>query len=98
MNNIELNRKLCSVGKKVFVDNYDFFESYANGIISKEQCINKLISKKVSNHNGAHIRCSNAKIIFESKMEKEALGIILQSSRINEIVLLKAQNILNEMQ
>jgi len=72
----ELAKKLNSVGEAVFVEYFDDFDSYWKGLISKDQCVNKLVSNKVSNENGAIIRCNYAKQIFEESMECRAIGMI----------------------
>jgi len=82
MNKEELTRKLNSVGKTAFTEYYDTFHAYSNGGMSKEDCIELLVSNKVSNDSGAAIRCSNAKLIFKANMQCEALTIIINSKRL----------------
>jgi len=57
-------RKLNSVGKRAFVENFDIFERYSSGRISKEQARAALVALGVSNDAGANIRLGNAKLIF----------------------------------
>ena len=96
MNEQELIRKLNSVGKAIFVECFYLFKSYADGQISKEDCINQLVEKKVSNKNGAAIRCSNAKPIFNFKKEVSALEIIIQSKRLSPGFIKKARILFDE--
>ena len=46
MNEEQLIRKLNSVGKKAFVENYKIFESHATGRISREFAIDTLVSSE----------------------------------------------------
>ena len=64
MNGEELIRKLNSVGKRAFVENYEIFENFASGNLSRESAIELLVSSGVSNEAGAAIRLGNVKQIF----------------------------------
>ncbi|MFT6403816.1 MAG: hypothetical protein ACJA2U_000165 [Marinomonas primoryensis] len=87
----ELNRKLNSVGKKVFVECFYCFQRYAFGQITKESAIKELVDSAISNEAGASIRLSNAAMIFKANKQNEALGIVLSSKRISSVVREKAQ-------
>ncbi len=82
MNEEELIRKLNSVGKTIFVEYFSIFQEYATGQMSREDCIETLVSNDVSNESGASIRCGNAKQIFNANMENTALTIISESKRL----------------
>ena len=69
MNEKQLIRKLNSVGKKAFVENYRIFGSYATGRISRESAIEILVGSEVSNEAGAAIRVGNAKLIFDAQKQ-----------------------------
>ena len=92
----ELIRKLNSVGKKIFVEYFFTFQSYAKGQLSRENCIELLVTNKVSNANGAAIRCGNAKLIFEAIMEYHALEIVTESTRLSYDIIDNAQKIIAE--
>jgi hypothetical protein len=94
MKSDELIRKLNSVGKAIFVGYFSTFQSYYNGLMSREDCIELLVSDQVSNENGAAIRCGNAKLIFKAKMEYQALDIITKSKRLNPNVINHAQELM----
>ena len=94
MNEQELIRKLNSVGKTIFVTYFSTFQSYSKGVISKEDCINVLVSNKVSNDNGAAIRCGNAKRIFDEGMECDALIIVTESNILPSELIRKAEEII----
>ena len=79
MNDDELDRKLRSIGKAVFVTHFDLFRSYFLGNLSKSQIIERLVELDVSNESGAAIRCSNAILIFRASRELDALQIALDS-------------------
>lgn len=97
MNNTELVRKLESVGKQGFVDHFELFQRYASGRVSKEDCIGTLVDEGVSNEAGAKIRAGNAKLIFESRREREALRIISESQRLSGRVVNDAIALSNEL-
>ncbi len=90
----ELIRKLNSVGKAIFVEYFDMFKAYSEGMKSKEDCIERLVANEVSNNNGAAIRCSNAKLIFKANMEYRALEIIVDSKRLSQAIINKASNLM----
>ena len=48
MNDIELDRKLRSVGKSAFVTHFDLFKSYSEGRLSKSQIVERLVELDVS--------------------------------------------------
>ncbi|GAL18558.1 hypothetical protein JCM19235_1981 [Vibrio maritimus] len=86
MDDIELDKKLKSVGKAAFVSNYELFQNFAAGKISRADAIETLVRQKVSNEAGAAIRIGNAKLIFENGRELDALDLILQSNRVDNKV------------
>ncbi|EKO3951973.1 hypothetical protein ACFZI2_000234 [Vibrio fluvialis] len=83
MNDIELDKKLKSIGKAAFVSNYELFKEFSSGRISRADAIEVLVEKNVSNEAGAAIRIGNAKLIFENGRELDALDLILKSNRVN---------------
>ena len=96
MNEDELRRKLNSVGKQVFVAHFDLFRKHAMGEITRVECIESLVSQKVSVESGAAIRCGNAKQIFDNGAEYHALLIVVSSSRLNQVVKDQAQMLIRE--
>ncbi len=98
MDQYKLEKRLQSIGKRVFVEQYSLFEDYAHKITSKEDAVEQLVSCDVSNENGAMIRLSNAKTIFDKKMERAALVLITQSKRIDASTLREANSILSRPQ
>lgn len=98
MDQYKLEKRLQSIGKQVFVEQYSLFENYAHKLTSKEDAVEQLVSCGVSNENGAVIRLSNAKTIFDEKMERAALVLIAQSKRIDASTLRKANILLGNNQ
>jgi hypothetical protein len=94
MNESELIRKLNSVGKQSFVENYDLFQSFAAGKISRESAVELLVKAGVSNEAGAGFRLGNARQIFNAKKQNSALAIICNSVRLSSIVLAQANELL----
>jgi hypothetical protein len=91
-----LVRKLNSVGKRVFVEHFALFQKLAKGELTKDECIERLVSLNVSNENGAAIRCGNAKQILQSNAENDALLAVINSTRLSQTVIEHAQQILRE--
>lgn len=83
MDDTDLDKKLKSVGKAAFVANYELFQSFSAGRVSRADAIETLVRNKVSNKAGAAIRVGNAKLIFENGRELDALDLVLQSNRVN---------------
>lgn len=97
MDQYKLEKRLQSIGKRVFVEQYSLFADYAHEITTKEDAVDQLVSNNVSNENGAMFRLSNAKKIFDDNMERAALVLILQSKRVDASTLLEAKNILDRL-
>ena len=93
----ELVRKLNSVGKQAFVEHFELFRKYASGMISREHAVDELVKLDVSNDSGAGIRVGNAKLIFESLKEKEALDLIIDSNRLTSSVVSEARRLKSEI-
>jgi hypothetical protein len=91
-----LTRKLNSVGKEVFVRYYSLFRDYANGRITRRSALRRLVDEKVSNEDGASMRLSNAKVIFNEKGNCEALLIVQKSQRLSEQTIRTAGEILKQ--
>ncbi len=84
-----VERALNSIGKKCFIDYYDDFKNCAD----KKVLACKLLT---SNINATSItaqmtRINYAQWIFENHKEKEALSIIIDSSRLDYITKRKAR-------
>ena len=95
MKSEDLKRRLNSVGKAAFVDNFSLLKSCADGQISRQSCIESLVAKGVSNMEGASIRVSNATTIFRADMEYDALTLVLESNRVPSTVVKAARRILD---
>ncbi len=83
MDDTELDKKLKSVGKAAFVSNYELFQNFTSGRISRADAIETLVNKNVSNKASAAIRVGNAKLIFENGRELDALDLILESNQVS---------------
>ena len=94
MSNKKLDRLLLSVGKGVFVEYFDVFRK-CKGRADNSECIKGLA--RVGGSNIARgTRCSKAKEIFNSKLEKEALKICV-NSRIPSASKTKAAALLKQL-
>lgn len=91
---MDLVRKLNSVGKQAFVENFEIFERYSSGRITREDAIDQLVKLRVSNEAGAAIRVSNAKLIFDAGKTMESLKLVLESKKMPLSVIVKAKRIM----
>lgn len=96
MNEPELIRKLNSVGKTIFIEYFSTFKAYADGQLSKAQCIELLVSNGVSNESGSSIRLGNSKLLFEYNKVCGALNIVSKSKRLPPGVVRMAVQLINE--
>ena len=96
MDTQKLTRRLNSIGKAAFIKHFFDFKAYASGQILKEACIDRIILAKTSNWDGASIRCSNAKLIFEANMQNKALEIVVNAKRVPNDIIQKAKNLLGK--
>ncbi len=88
-----VERALNSIGKKCFIDYYDEFK-YCN---DKEVLARKLLT---NNSNATSItaqmtRINYAQWIFDNHKEKEALSIIINSNRLDDVTKRKAREFYN---
>lgn len=95
MENQKLIRLLTSIGKACFIEFYYDFKNCAN----KQEIADKIFqanSNRRPDKNLTRIYC--AQQIFNNHWEKEALNLIMQSSRLDEKTKKTAREILaNEM-
>jgi len=82
MNEQEIVRKLNSIGKAFFVNNFSTLKQYSRGSLSKEKCIDSFVLTGACNAAGGAIRCGNAKALFLAKRERDALMCISNSMRL----------------
>lgn len=78
---IVLNKKLCSIGKTVFVK-YLYPELRRNLDISELELSEKYPSYANFTDNGRKTRLSSSRSIFKNGLEKEALRIIVSSQNL----------------
>ena len=92
----QLERRLQSVGKKVFVECFDIFQKYANERITEKEAIveiQKIFPDK--QESGCEICLNHTKSIFQSEMEYSALEeIVHHSPRIEDEIKEKAETLL----
>ena len=88
-------RKLNSVGKSAFIMYFQLFKKYSEEQISRDACIDCLVKNKVSNSAGAAIRAGNARQIFQAGMERQALEIVANATRVDAAITSAARNLLH---
>lgn len=86
-----LERALNSIGKKCFIDYYEDFKTCKD----KEVLACKLL---MNNSNATSVaaqvtRINYAQWIFKNKKEREALSIIINSNRVDDVTKKKARKI-----
>lgn len=87
---MDLERLLCAVGKQSFVKYYNYFkdENYTSSDILK------IITEDYTDKS-KRSRLGHAKMIFNNKLNLEALKIII-NSKVSEETIIKAKEILNK--
>lgn len=105
MNDALLDRKLRSVGKEMFVKNFDVFARHHAGTINEDQAIAELVENekekdKDKDPGGAEMCVRMAREIFEAGRERDALLIIIdpiESPRVPPGTKARARDILNDL-
>lgn len=97
MNDIRLARKLNSVGKRRFVECFDLLKQRADGEFTHNEARAELVKRKVSNKAGAGIRVGSAKLIFEEGGVRDALSIIMKSTRVPQEIVARAGELLRKL-
>ncbi|WP_075619821.1 hypothetical protein [Paenisporosarcina indica] len=94
MNQELLEKKLRSIGKEIFVE---YFEEFRDLNVDREELAKKLLkdNPKAISLDAQKTRISNARKIFELKMEIEALDNIVKSDRLKDIIRGKAKRTAN---
>lgn len=89
----DVSRLLESVGKKIFIDYYNYFK---NINVDKRELAEKLLleNPNANTIGGQVTRVNCARRIFENNLEIEALNIIIKSRRLDEDTINKAENLL----
>ena len=87
---MDLERLLCAVGKQSFVKYYNYFkdENYTSSDILK------IITEDYTDKS-KRSRLGHARMIFNNKLNIEALKIII-NSKVSEETIIKAKEILNK--
>lgn len=93
MNQDLLKKRLRSIGKNIFVR---YFDEFKNTNVDREELAKKLLNEnpKASSIDAQKTRISNARKIFELRMEREALEIIINSDKVERNVVERAKKIL----
>lgn len=91
----DVNKKLKSIGKKIFVD---FYYDFKDINTRKEVLAKKLLNENINAQtlDGQLIRIGFARKIFEENEQLEALKIIISSNRVDGETIKKAQQILKQ--
>ena len=88
----DLIRKLNSIGKKCFVDNYHEFKNCTDNLSLANKLLNE--NPKATSVDAQLTRISNAKFIFKNNLEHEALNIIINSNRMDSNTIKEVKSLL----
>lgn len=91
----DLDRALNSIGKKSFVDYFFDFKTSTNDDLLAKKLLSE--NKNATSFNAQKTRIYYAKLIFENNKEKEALKIIVSSSRLDKDTRDKALSLYREL-
>lgn len=91
-----LEKRLRSIGKKIFVQ---YFREFGNLNYDRKELAKKLVNEnpKASSIDAQITRISNARKIFELGMEREALENIINSDKVERNIVEKAKELLSTM-
>lgn len=91
-NKAALNKKLNSIGKRIFVQ---YFHEFGDSVISQQDIVVLLQNEKSFTPQASATRTSNARRIFRDGLEDQALSIIADSNRIGRKVADEARALLS---
>lgn len=98
---MDLVRVLNSIGKENFITFYEDYRKYY--LSNNKERDRELLAKKLLNSNtkaqkisGQYTRINCARRIFEEKMEREALNIVI-NARVSETIKNKAIELMSEL-
>jgi hypothetical protein len=92
MEHQQLERNLASIGKDCFVK---YFEYFRNPKYSNSDLATMLKQKEGYTDNACKTRVSKSRSIINDGKSKEALNMIIESSRLDPATILKAKKILS---
>lgn len=90
--NIDITRYVNSVGKSAFVQFYELFELASKDADNLEHYINQLPEEWSS--ESRKMRVVYSSILFQCKRDKDALELIIRSSKLNKDIVDKAKKLL----
>lgn len=94
MDQQQLERNLASIGKDCFVQYFEFFR---NTKYSNTDLTTMLMQKEGYTDNACKTRVSKSRSIINDGKSKEALNMIIESSRLDQATILKAKKILGSL-
>jgi hypothetical protein len=84
-----VKRALNSIGKKCFIDHYEDFENCTDKNALSQNLLKN--NKNATSPLAQMTRINYAQWIFDNNKEKEALGIIIDSNRLDDVTKKKAR-------
>ena len=90
-----VERALNSIGKKCFIDYYEDFRSCTD----KNALTQKILAnnKNTTSPSAQMTRINYAQWIFDNNKEKEALSMIINSNRLDDVTKKKAREYFNSL-
>lgn len=92
MDQQQLDRSLRSIGKECFVN---YFEYFKNQKYSNNDLVALLMRKEVYTESGSKTRVTQSRRIISENKVKEALSMVIESSKLDVATILKAKKILS---
>ncbi|MET0106187.1 MAG: hypothetical protein ABW072_13745, partial [Sedimenticola sp.] len=97
MQQYKLEKRLISIGERVFIDQYYLFRDYASKTISAYDAIEQLASNQISDKNDAKRLLDSAANIFEQNEERAALMLVTLFNSVDQPTKKEARRILDSL-
>jgi hypothetical protein len=91
MDQQQIDRSLRSIGKECFVN---YFEYFKNLKYSNSDLVTLLKHEKGYTESGCRTRISQSRKIIRNGKTKEALNMVIESSKLDNATILKAKKLL----
>ncbi len=95
MDDAELLRKLNSVGKASFVEDFEIHKRFAAGLISREEGKAQIMEAHGHTEAGANMRLGSAWLIFKAGREQDALRLVVEAKRVKASAVIAARALLD---
>ena len=94
MDNKQLERHLASIGKGCFIKYFEYFKNFN---YTHQELVELLHRNEGYEKSACATRISNSRSIINEGKTKDALNLIIESTRLDKITILNAKRILRNL-